>query len=128
MTFAVSFTANPVLLFWWLLVGHALADYALQSDAMAQGKNRFRPIDPARVPPGQTPKPCWYYWLTAHALIHGGMVGLITGYAVLGVLESVLHWGIDYAKCAGWTDMDGDQALHAACKLLWVVVVCVCGT
>ena len=109
--------------FWWLIVGHALADYVLQTDVMAKHKNRHAPQPP---PPGQKAFPTWPYWLTAHALIHGGVVALITGQVVLGVLETVFHWVIDFAKCEGWTDVNQDQALHVACKaclaIAWWVV------
>lgn len=109
-----------LLLFFRLIIGHALCDFALQSDAMAKGKNRHRP--PENVPPGQVPQTIWPYWLSAHALIHGGAVMLITGSAWLGIAETVVHWGIDYAKCENWTDIHKDQALHILCKVLWVII------
>lgn len=109
--------------FWWLLVGHALADYPLQSDFMAKEKNPWYKIDPARIPPGQTPNIFWPWVLSAHSLIHGGMVALITGSVFLGVLETVSHWFIDLAKCAGWSNIHQDQLLHIACKFLWVAIL-----
>ena len=58
------------LTFLFLMIAcHCLADTALQSDFMAKGKNKNRPIDPARVPPGQKPLNLWYMWLTHHAMI-----------------------------------------------------------
>jgi hypothetical protein len=107
-----------------LLIAHASADFALQSDAMAKGKNRHR--KPDYIPAGQKFIPCWHYWLTAHALINGGMAWLVTGIVWVGFLETVLHWAIDFAKCENWTDPNQDQALHFVCKLgycalaLWV--------
>lgn len=102
-----------------LLCGHALCDYPLQGDTMAKLKNRNTPIDPARVPPGQKPAVTWQYWLTAHALIHGGMVALVTGVWWLGLAETVVHWVIDFAKCENVTNIHGDQALHVLCKIAW---------
>ncbi len=110
--------AEALTILWWLIVGHALADFSLQTDVMAKGKNRHNRTAP---PPNQKFFPCWPYWLTAHALIHGGAVALVTGQALLGVLETVFHWAIDFAKCEGWTDVNQDQALHALCKVAWVV-------
>ena len=110
-------------LLFYLLVGHGLCDFALQSDAMAKGKNRNRRIDPSQIPPGQKTMVIWPYWLTSHALIHGGAVSLITGIWWLGLIETGVHWVIDFAKCESWTGIHTDQGLHVACKLVWWVLV-----
>lgn len=111
------FESAPAL-FFALLIGHALADYPLQGDATAKGKNRNNP--PHGIPPGQKPCAVWFHYLTAHALIHAGFVWAITGYVWLGVAEFVLHWFIDFAKCENLTDPHTDQILHVGCKLLYV--------
>ena len=108
-------------LFFMLIAGHALADFALQSDSMAKGKNRNL-IDTSMVPPGQTYTPCWPYWLGSHALIHGLVVSLVTGIWWLGLAETVVHFAIDFAKCESWTGVHQDQALHVACKVAWVML------
>jgi hypothetical protein len=102
-----------------LFFGHALADLAWQSDVMAKGKNRNN--IPDFIPDGQILTPCWIYWLTGHALINGGMVFLITGNIGFGIWETAAHWIIDYIKCSknGYLNPHTDQALHAACKLLY---------
>jgi len=79
---------------------------------MAKGKNRHN----------RTDQPCWMYWLSAHALIHGGAVALATGIWWLGVAETVWHWGIDFGKCDNVIDVHIDQALHLFCKMLWWVI------
>lgn len=96
---------------FWLLVGHALADYPLQGDFVA----RFK----ARVVEGR-PNPMWPWILGAHALIHGGMVALLTGRVELGLAEVVLHWTIDWLKCEGAIDFNADQTMHVACKVAWM--------
>ena len=106
--------------FFLLLVGHAVADFALQNDAMAKGKNRHASV--GLLPPGQTPQVAWAYWLTAHALVHAGAVVLATQSLELGVAEFALHWLIDAAKCENWTGIHTDQALHMACKVLWALL------
>ena len=103
--------------FFLLMVGHALADFSLQSDAMAKGKNRHR--KPDYIPDGQKYVPCWHYWLTAHALIHGGIVYVLTGDIRLGLAETVLHWVIDFAKCENWTNPNVDQVLHLMCRVVY---------
>lgn len=102
-----------------LLAAHALADFALQSDAMAKGKNRHN--RPEYIPEGQKYIPCWPYWLTAHALIHGGAVYLVTGSLWWGLTETVLHWFIDFIKCEGVTNPHVDQALHLWCRIWYAV-------
>lgn len=100
-----------------LLVGHALMDFALQGGAMAQEKSYKSKSQLQKDVP-------WYYWLTAHALLHGGAVMYITGSLGLGVLETVLHWFIDLAKVAGLTNIHTDQLLHVLCKVgIWWIVM-----
>ena len=94
---------------WWLLVGHAVADYPLQGDFLAKGKNHRAPL------PGIP----WWQCLTAHALIHSGAVLLIGHNLPLAIAEFVCHWSIDWAKSEGAFGFNVDQALHVGCKLLW---------
>lgn len=112
-----------ITLFFKLLCGHALGDFALQSDTMAQRKNRNRAIDPRSIPPGAKPQAVWFYFLTSHALIHGGIVYLITGSVLLGVIETLFHWGIDFWKCENLYGIHADQTLHILCKVLYVVMM-----
>jgi hypothetical protein len=111
--------------------GHCLADTSLQTDAMARGKSRHTPIDPARVPVGQKPLKLWYHWLTHHAMIQGLIAFLVTylitrNMAVsymIGGLELVLHWCIDFCKCDNYTTPNQDQALHMATKVLYCFLI-----
>lgn len=109
-------------LVFWFLVGHAVADFWAQSDSVAKMKNRHR--DPAQfAPPGQKPQAMWAYALTAHALMHGAAVVLVTGSLALGVVETVAHWMIDFGKCENWYGIHVDQSLHLACKAIYVIVI-----
>lgn len=99
-------------LFAALIIGHAIADYPLQGDFLAKAKNRTAPL------PGVP----WQQALAAHASIHAGAVWLITGSIWLGLAELMAHAIIDDAKCRGRLSFDTDQALHIACKVLWVVI------
>ena len=92
--------------------GHALADYPLQGDFLSRAKNRLAPI------PGVP----WYQALAAHAAIHAGFVGLITGSWALAFAEFIAHALIDDAKCAGRLSYNKDQALHLVCKLGWAAM------
>jgi hypothetical protein len=95
-----------------LFAGHALCDYPLQGDFLARGKNQVAPL------PGVP----WYQCLAAHALIHSGMVMLITGSVVMALAELVIHAATDYAKSAGHLTFNQDQGIHYACKVLWALL------
>jgi hypothetical protein len=100
---------------FWLIVGHAVADYPLQGDFLAKAKNHAAPL------PGIP----WIHGLLPHAAIHAGAVALATGSPLLGCAEFAAHALIDYGKSAGWYGAPGprsfhaDQALHVASKVLW---------
>lgn len=108
-------------MFFLLMFGHAIADFALQTDWIAKTKNRH-----AGAPQSYNPKlhgpiqTIWPYVLSAHALIHGGMVFLVTGSVVLGFAETIAHWAIDFGKCEKWYGIHTDQALHIFCKIIWI--------
>lgn len=99
-------TTNPGELFAMMLIGHALADYALQNDFMARAKNHRAPL------PGVPP----LFPMAAHCLIHGGMVWAITGSSMLFAFEVGAHWAIDRTKCDGHLTFGQDQFLHIVCK------------
>ncbi|MCM5552904.1 DUF3307 domain-containing protein [Pleomorphomonas sp. NRK KF1] len=96
-----------------LIFGHALGDYPLQTDFMARGKNWKTPV------PGVP----WYYLLGAHSIVHGGLAGLATGSLLVGILETAAHFLIDSLKNSGIISIHADQALHIACKVVWVAMM-----
>lgn len=104
-----------------LLCGHAVADFALQSDWIAKNKNRHAPApagyDVRLHGPQQT---VWPYVLTSHALVHGLAVFLATGSYLLGMAETVMHWLIDFGKCERWYGIHADQFWHLVCKAVWL--------
>jgi len=101
----------PIL--FWLIVGHEICDFPLQGEFLSKGKNHKNPI------PGYS----WQIMLLSHALIHAGMVGLVTGSLFLAMLELVLHMFIDFLKCDGRFGFTTDQALHYGCKVLYVILM-----
>ena len=106
-------------LFFALAIGHALADYPLQSDFMARAKNRHFAHAFADLPQ----RTLWAYVLTAHALIHAGCVWLITGRAGFALAEFALHWLIDWAKTERKIGFQTDQWLHLGCKAGYVALL-----
>ncbi len=107
-------------IFFLLIAAHFLLDLVLQPLVMANGKNRHHTIHNEQshgFPP-------WPYWMTGHAMGHGAAVLLITANLWLGLVETALHWLIDFTKCEGRINFHADQALHLVCKigycyLLW---------
>ena len=103
---------QPLDLFILLILGHFLADYPLQGDKMAVEKC-----------PGKDVTLDWRWWLSAHAGTHGFVVALLTGIPLLGVAEMVVHSLIDFGKCRLGYKLIVDQAMHWACKVIWVAFV-----
>lgn len=104
-------------LHWWgdiffaMLVLHALCDFPLQGDYMAQAKNPRR----AQAVP-------WTIVMSAHGLIHAGAVWLVTGSDVLGLMEFAAHVATDILKCYDKLTFAEDQAVHVACKAAWTAL------
>lgn len=102
---------------FWLLVGHAVGDFALQTEWMARSKNATR----RRTKGSERRDLIWVHVLSAHALVHGGAVALATGMIWLGIAETIAHWTIDYGKSQQMYNFHTDQFLHLGCKLVWVL-------
>jgi hypothetical protein len=102
---------------YWMIGGHVLMDYPLQPDILSKGKNRH--IGYPGVP--------WSICLTAHAWLHGAAVAFATGSIGLGLVETVLHWIIDWCKCEGGLDIWADQALHLLCKVVYIIILATMG-
>jgi hypothetical protein len=107
-----------VELMFWLIAGHAVADYALQ--------NKY--LSAAKSPHTQEGVGIWPWALFMHAMIHGAFVAYATGYIFLGILEVISHAWIDRMKSEGRLGQGAqahmrDQALHILCKLVWALVV-----
>lgn len=96
-----------------LVFAHFLADYPLQGDFLAQAKNRNTDLG----------KMFWPHALTAHSVIHGGFVMLITGSVWLGLAEAVVHGVTDAAKCDNRITLNTDQFIHIACKVAWATII-----
>jgi hypothetical protein len=104
-----------LILVFQLVIGHAVGDFVLQPPAMSRGKN---PRNDLKAEFGEG-FPGWQYWLGAHALTHAGIVYLITGSALLALLETILHAAIDLGKCLKRYSIHTDQLLHAITKVLY---------
>lgn len=103
-----------------LVACHALADFPFQSEAIAINKNRNAKTDLQKHVP-------YYYWLGAHSLTHGLLVAFFTGSFILGALETVCHYVIDFMKCEGKFSIHVDQILHVLCKMVWILLMFAAG-
>ena len=104
-----------------LVIGHTVADFPLQGVFLSEVKNRhLKKSQPVNT---KSPKGLWIQGMSAHSLIHCGTVWLITGSVLLGLVEFVLHWIIDYSKCENWIGFNTDQFLHCCCKLAYVALI-----
>lgn len=92
-----------------LIFAHFLCDYPLQGDFLSRAKNSKNPVE--GVP--------WYQAMMAHCGIHAGAVLFITGSPFIALLEFVLHFLMDDAKCRGEVTYNQDQAFHIGCKIVW---------
>jgi hypothetical protein len=88
-----------------LLAAHALGDFALQNDYVAKAKASSIVV------------------MLSHSIIHGALTFYVTNSFILGLAETVLHAGIDTAKCRDLISFNVDQALHVACKLGYVALL-----
>jgi hypothetical protein len=61
--------------------------------------------------------------MAAHCLMHAGAMWVITGSLSLALVEFVLHWIIDVAKCSGKTNFHIDQLMHYTCKLIYALLI-----
>ena len=100
-----------------LIIAHVLFDYPLQGDFLAKYKNRHSEGGET------TTTGLWIHCLTAHSLMHAGAVWAITGSFIIGLIELVLHWIIDFVKGEGITNIHTDQALHILCRIGYVIAL-----
>lgn len=98
-------------IFFLLLCVHALTDFQLQNGMMWWSKDR------------SSRNPRWFYWLTAHALICGGGVYVVTQCLPLAVVEVVCHWLIDFCKGEGCISSRTDQIFHFVCRIVYVIIL-----
>ncbi len=108
---------SGLVVFFALMIGHALCDHPLQGNFLALHKSRHTP------PTNGDDTVIWPYCLTVHSLIHAGGVWVVTGRPLFGLIEFLLHWFIDYLKAERITGLYMDQFLHTLCKVGYVVAL-----
>ena len=113
---------SAAVVFFALMIGHALADFPLQGEFLSVAKNRrYQPPADKKFFP-VTPR-LWIYCMTVHTLVQAGAVWVITSSVLLGFIEFVVHWLIDFVKCEGSTGFEFDQWLHIGTKVVYVILI-----
>lgn len=105
-----------------LFAGHALGDFALQNEFVATNKDPHSRDFMSQEQRAHS-LVIWPHLMTAHSLIHGALVYLITGKISLGIGEALLHWLTDYSKCQKWFNFHVDQMIHVLTKIFWVYLL-----
>lgn len=101
----------PWVVLFCLVVAHAIADFPLQGDFLADAKQ------------GSFYKINRHVAMFMHTAIHAGAVYFLTGWLLLAVFEWVSHWVIDELKVREKITFTQDQALHVLCKVMWTAWV-----
>lgn len=99
--------------FMLLMLVHYLADYPLQGEYLAKGKNRFDPNN----------KDIWFHCLFAHSMIHALLVFAVTGSYIAFIYQAVTHFWIDYDKCKGELTYTQDQLLHTSVMAMIAILI-----
>ena len=110
---------ETIILIFWLLCAHFIADYPLQSSEMAKFKNKKnKPIPPK----GAKPVSVWFAYLTAHAFIHAAFSALIVG-PLFGFIIGLCHWIQDCFKCKIQYSPNLDQIIHILIIIIMAVII-----
>ena len=116
-------------IFFILLFLHALADFSLQTTPMAIGKNRNNDLKSrlnwvevlGRKP--EDYRKTWFYWLSAHSLIQGGLIMLVFGNIWIALIEVISHFTIDFIKCENKITPHQDQTMHLVLKIIYAIII-----
>ena len=100
---------NKANILFLLIISHFVCDFNLQTDRMAVEKVQ-----------GKDTTLNWRWWLGGHCATHALAVTLITSSTILGFLEFIMHWIIDYLKGKNYYSLLIDQLLHLGCKLIYI--------
>lgn len=110
---------NFIEILFMMLFLHALGDFALQSESMAKGKNKH--LKPEYIPEGQKYKITWFYWLSAHAFIQGGLIFIFFPVVWIAITEVIFHFVLDFLKCENITNPHIDQISHILLRIIYSV-------
>lgn len=99
----------------YMIAAHFLLDYALQGDWMSKAKNPTLELIQGEE--------IWPLVLFGHSLLHATAVQVIAGSWLLFLVELLIHFATDYAKCKGRFGYNVDQFIHIGCKIAYAIVL-----
>ena len=102
---------------------HCLGDFVFQTDPMAKGKNRHK--KPDYIPEGQKTKITWFYWLSAHAIIQGGLIFIFFPIIWIALIEVISHFILDFLKCDNVTNPHIDQTCHYLLRIIYTIILAI---
>ena len=117
---------------FYLIAGHFVCDYGLQSAYMADAKGKVllewwvsrNWLVQRMTGLESTVKASEWLWpLLAHCFIHGLAVAFITQSVTLGIFEVVMHFLIDWSKTVMVIPATADQLMHLFCKVCWWLLI-----
>lgn len=117
----MAFILDYITWLYWLVVAHGVTDIALQHEWM--GKYKYRQVATDDEYTGVKDNPYWLWVLAAHSIINGGGVALVSGSVILGVVETIAHFAIDYGSTNKYYSFNVDQFLHGSCKVIYALVL-----
>jgi hypothetical protein len=109
-----------LIIVFWLLVAHFIADYPLQTPEMGKYKNKRNQPEPPDKKAKKTS--VWFAYLTAHSFIHAGLSALIVG-PFFGFIIGVCHWIQDYLKCKIQYSPNLDQIIHISILIIIAFII-----
>ena len=101
-----------------LILGHFVADFAIQTDTVAINKC---PNNSSKI------KINWAWWMTGHVSMHGLIVFFITGNVLVAAAETIIHFYIDYLKSLKEQGSKGRRQLLQFTRYVTVIIAAVQG-
>ena len=126
------------IVFFYLMMAHAITDFGLQTVALGKGKYPLVPrkcltdCERYQHKAGRLYGLHWPIWLIMHALICAAGVIVVGEFfhqkmnmvvPFLALVEFVLHFVIDYLKTIGKYGANSDQYFHMLCRVAYAIII-----
>lgn len=111
---------ETLIIIFWLIAIHFIADYPLQTSEMGKYKNKRNQPSPPYKKAKQVS--VWFAYLTSHAFVHAGLSALIVG-PFFGFIIGSIHGIQDYFKCKIQYSPNLDQIIHIIILIIIGVLI-----
>lgn len=114
------------IVLYWFCFGHSISDLALQTKAIATYKSYLYIHSHTYLHPAT-----WFFYLSGHALINGGVSGLIAYFftrnvkfaTIISIYAFSLHWIIDFCSTFRFYSLVVDQFFHLTTLIIYTLLV-----